>query len=60
MRPQLIKFTPGYDIKPFDCEDADLNGFLLETDRSIPNAHHHALEPSPIGSRDCRFPIFEP
>ena len=44
MRPQLIKFTPGYDIKPFDCEDADLNGFLLETDSSIPNAHHHALE----------------
>lgn len=41
---QLIKFTPGYDIKPFDCEDADLNGFLLETDSSIPNAHHHALE----------------
>lgn len=36
MRPQLIKFTPGYDIKPFDCEDADLNGFLLETDSSIP------------------------
>ena len=44
MRPQLIKFTPGYDIKPFDREDADLNGFLLETDSSIPNAHHHALE----------------
>ena len=29
MRPQLIKFTPGYDIKPFDCEDADLNGFFV-------------------------------
>ena len=35
MRPRLIKLTPGYNIKPFDCEDADLNGFLLETDHRI-------------------------
>lgn len=44
MRPQLIKLTPGYNIKPFDCEDADLNGFLLETDQAIPNAYHYTLE----------------
>ena len=44
MRPRLIKLTPEYNIKPFDCEDADLNGFLLETDHSIPNARHHAIE----------------
>ena len=44
MRPRLIKLTPGYNIKPFDCEDADLNGFLLETDHSIPNASHHSIE----------------
>ena len=44
MIPRLIKLTPGYNIKPFDCEDADLNGFLLETDHSIPNARHHAIE----------------
>ena len=31
-------------MKPFDCEDADLNGFLLETDHTIPNARHHAIE----------------
>ena len=44
MRPQLIRLTPEYNIKPFDCEDADLNGFLLETDHTIPNARHHAIE----------------
>lgn len=44
MRPRLSKLTPGYEIKPFDCEDADLNGFLLETDSSVPNACHHTLE----------------
>ena len=44
MRPRLSKLTPEYNIKPFDCEDADLNGFLLETDHSIPNARHHAIE----------------
>ena len=27
MKTQLIKLTPEYDIKPFDCEDDDLNGF---------------------------------
>ena len=44
MRPQLIRLTPEYNIKPFDCDDADLNGFLLETDHTIPNARHHAIE----------------
>lgn len=44
MKTQLIKLTPEYDIKPFDCEDDDLNGFLLETDSSIPNARHHTVE----------------
>ena len=29
MRPQLIRLTPEYNIKPFDCEDADLNGFFV-------------------------------
>ena len=33
-------------IKQFDCEDADLNGFLLKTDHSIPNARHHPHFPS--------------
>jgi len=26
---KLAKVTPDYEIKPFDCGDADLNGFLM-------------------------------
>ena len=26
---ELIQLTSDYDLKPFDCGDADLNGFLL-------------------------------
>ncbi len=44
MAPQLRKLTPEYSIKPFDCDDSDLNGFLLESDYSIPNARQHAVE----------------
>lgn len=45
MKTQLIKLTPEYDIKPFDCEDDDLNGFCWrQTDSSIPNARHHTVE----------------
>ena len=33
------KFEPFTDVlKPFDCGNADLNGFLLETSGDIPNA----------------------
>ncbi len=33
------KFKPDTDVlKPFDCGNADLNGFLLETTGNIPNA----------------------
>ena len=55
MRPRLSKLTPEYNIKPFDCEDADLNGFLLETDHSIPNARHHGS-----GAKVCvlRIPYY--
>lgn len=32
MNLKLRKFRPGVDTtKPFDCSDADLNGFLVET-----------------------------
>lgn len=27
---QFKRFNPGDSIKPFDCGEADLNGFLLE------------------------------
>lgn len=27
---ELIKLTADYPIKPFDCGDSDLNGFLFE------------------------------
>lgn len=40
----LKRFNPNDNIKPFDCGDADLNGFLLENDPSTPNASHHAHE----------------
>ena len=26
---ELIQLTTDYELKPFDCGDADLNGFLL-------------------------------
>ncbi len=26
---ELIQLTQNYELKPFDCGDADLNGFLL-------------------------------
>ena len=45
MKPLLKKLTPNDTlIKPFDCEDADLNGFLLESDSHKANARHHARE----------------
>lgn len=35
----IRKFQPETDVvKPFDCGQADLNGFLLETDSDAPNA----------------------
>lgn len=27
---ELIRLTAEYDMKPFDCGDADLNGFLMD------------------------------
>ncbi|MBP3551333.1 MAG: GNAT family N-acetyltransferase [Alistipes sp.] len=41
---QFKRFNPNDSIKPFDCGDSDLNGFLLEEDPSISNARHHANE----------------
>lgn len=41
---QLKRFHPNDNIKPFDCGDADLNGFLLEENSSVSNARHHANE----------------
>lgn len=39
MNLELRKFHPGTDTaKPFDCADADLNGFLVETSPGLPNA----------------------
>ena len=45
MNLELRKFRPGVDTtKPFDCEDADLNGFLVETSTGTPNATFFAKE----------------
>ncbi len=44
MKIQLKKLSCDDDIKPFNCEDSDLNGFLLENDGSIANARHHTAE----------------
>ena len=41
---QFKRFNPNDTIKPFDCGDTDLNGFLLEDDSSVPNARHHTNE----------------
>lgn len=41
---KLKRLNPNDNIKPFDCGDTDLNGFLLEDDRLISNAKHHAKE----------------
>ena len=29
MRMKVIPLTSDYEMKPFDCGDAELNGFLL-------------------------------
>lgn len=45
MNLELRKFRPGVDTtKPFDCSDADLNGFLVETSTGTPNATFFAKE----------------
>lgn len=44
MKTQLIKLTPEYDIKPFDCEDDDLNGFFVGDRQFHSNARHHTVE----------------
>lgn len=31
----LIPLTADYELKPFDCGDADLNGFLLNDAKSF-------------------------
>ena len=41
---QLKRFNPNDKLKPFDCGDADLNGFLLEDSPSGANAMHHTSE----------------
>ena len=45
MNLRLRKFRPGVDTtKPFDCSDADLNGFLIEASTGTPNATFFAKE----------------
>ena len=41
---QFKRFNPNDTIRPFDCGDADLNGFLLEEEPSVSNARHHTNE----------------
>ena len=41
---KLKRLNPNDSIKPFDCGDTDLNGFLLEDDSSVSNARHHSNE----------------
>lgn len=45
MEIKFKRFNPLTDtIKPFDCGDADLNGFLLESNDDVPNATQHAKQ----------------
>lgn len=41
---KLKRLSPNDNIKPFDCGNTDLNGFLLEDDCIVSNARHHANE----------------
>ena len=41
---RLKRLNPNDNVKPFDCGDEDLNGFLLEDNTSVPNAKHHTNE----------------
>lgn len=41
---RLKRLNPDDIVKPFDCGNTDLNGFLLEDNASVPNAKHHANE----------------
>ena len=41
---RLKRLNPNDNVKPFDCGNEDLNGFLLEDNTSVPNAKHHANE----------------
>ena len=41
---ELKRLNPADTIRPFDCGDADLNGFLLEENPTVPNATHHSIE----------------
>lgn len=40
----LKRLNPNDSVKPFDCGDSDLNGFLLEDNPLLSNAKHHAIE----------------
>lgn len=31
---EIVRLTTEYELKPFDCGDADLNGFLLNDAKS--------------------------
>ncbi len=44
MTIRLRKLIPDDEIKPFNCDNADLNGFLLESQASIANARCHSEE----------------
>ncbi len=44
MRAQLRKLVHDGEIKPFNCDNSDLNGFLLENNASIANARSHSEE----------------
>lgn len=41
---RLKRLNPDDIVKPFDCGNTDLNGFLLEDNTLVPNAKHHANE----------------
>ena len=47
MNLRLRNFRPGVDTtKPFDCSDADLNGFLIEASTGTPNAKRRSSYPA--------------
>lgn len=61
---ELIRLTADYKMKPFDCGDTELNGFLLDDAKfylkqKIANTFILEEESRVVACPVCRFPILQ-
>ncbi len=61
---ELIRLTADYKMKPFDCGDTELNGFLLDDAKfylkqKIANTFILEEESRVVAWPVCRFPILQ-